>query len=183
MPYGELLMKNTMDITTGHKNNRQESNYRDKYEEVISGEKNILIATADQDSAELIIDELNVEDIRKEIILKKDGSEVIDYFQRTDIDVVKMEHLVDLIILDLKLPEVCGIDVLKFLKKDPTRKAIPVIIFSTSSDAKTISKVYKNGASGFITIPGSFKEFSENIKVLKSCLLNSKNNRNPNKSE
>ena len=166
-------MKNTMNTITGHTDSRLELSCRDKNEEFISGEKNILIATADPVNAELIIDELSVEN-NKEITLKASGSEVIDFFQKTDIDVVNMEHLIDLIILDLRLPEVCGIDVLKFLKKNPVRKTIPVIIFSTSSDIKTISEVYRNGACGFITIPASFKEFSENIKVLKRCLSNSR---------
>ncbi len=135
--------------------------------------KKILIAEDDPDHAELIIDELSTGDIRKEIILMKDGQEVIDYFQVTGTDSsVRMELQIDLIILDINLPKIQGMDVLKFLKNHPKYRSIPIIIFSTSPDSKTISEVYKNGANSFITKHTSFKEFKENIKELKKYLLN-----------
>jgi DNA-binding response OmpR family regulator len=131
-------------------------------------EKKILIAEDDQDHAELIIDELDAGDIKKEIILMKDGQEVIDYFQEADIDSsVRVDLEIDLIILDLNLPKVHGKDVLKFLKNHPKYRSIPIIIFSTRHDSRTISEVYKNGANSFITKPTSFNEFRENIKKLR----------------
>ena len=134
-------------------------------------EKKILIAEDDPDHAELIIDELNTGDIRKEIILKKNGQEVIDYFQKTDIDSSNgKEPQIDLIILDLNLPKIHGMDVLKFLKNDPKHKSIPIVVFSTSPDSKTISEAYKNGANSFIIKPSSFNEFKENIKLLKEYI-------------
>ncbi len=134
-------------------------------------EKKILIAENDPDHAELIIDELNNRDIRKEIILKKSGQEVIDYFQETDIDSSNgKEPQIDLIILDLKLPKIHGMDVLKFLKNDPKHKSIPIVVFSTSFDSKTSSEVRKNGANDFIIKPSSFKEFKENMKKLRKYL-------------
>jgi two-component system response regulator len=131
-------------------------------------EKKILIIENDPDHAELIIDELYTGDTKKGIILMKDGQEVIDYFQETDIDSCNgKEPQIDLIILDLNLPKVHGMDVLKFLKNHPTYSSIPIIIFSTRPDSKTISEVYKNGANSFITKPTSFKEFKENINQLR----------------
>ncbi len=131
-------------------------------------EKKILIAENDPDHAELIVDELNTGDIKKEIILMEDGQEVIDYFQKTDTDSsVRVELEIDLIILDLNLPKVHGKDVLKFLKNHPKYRSIPIIIFSTRHDSKTMSEVYKNGANSFITKPTSFKEFKDNINQLR----------------
>ncbi len=131
-------------------------------------EKKILIAENDPDHAELIVDELSMGDIKKEIILKEAGQEVIDYFQETDIDSSNgKEPQIDLIILDLNLPKIHGMDVLKFLKNHPKYSSIPIIIFSTRPDSKTISEVYKNGANSFITKPTSFKEFRENINQLR----------------
>ena len=128
----------------------------------------ILLVEDDPDHAELILDELETEDIKREIVLMKDGQEVIDYFQES---VVKwdgeVQSIIKLIILDLNLPKVCGMDVLKYLKNDSRYSPIPVIIFSTSPDSKTISEVYKNGANSFITKPASFKEFKENINQLR----------------
>ncbi len=134
-------------------------------------EKTILIAEDDPDHAELIIDELNTGDIRKEIILKKNGQEVIDFFLETGINSCGEKGLqIDLIVLDLNLPKIHGMDVLKILKNDPKHKSIPIVVFSTSFDPKTISEVRKNGANGYITKPASFKEFEENIKLLKEYI-------------
>ncbi len=128
----------------------------------------ILVIEDDPNYAELILDELETEDIKKEIVLMKDGQEVIDYFQET---VVKWDgeaqSTIKLIILDLNLPKVCGMDVLKILKNDSRYSPIPVIILSTDSDQETIEKAYENGANGYITKPLSYDEFAEKIRVLK----------------
>jgi two-component system response regulator len=140
-------------------------------DEFILKEKKILIAENDPEHAELIIDKLNNRDIRKEIILKENGQEVIDYFQETDIDSSDgKEPQIDLIILDLNLPKIHGMDVLKFLKNDPKHKSIPIVVFSVSPDSKTISEVRKNGANDFITKPSSFKEFEGNMMLLKEYI-------------
>ncbi len=128
----------------------------------------ILIIEDDPNYAELILDELETEDIKKEIILMKDGQEVIDYFQKS---VIKwdgeVQSIIKLIILDLDLPKVCGMDVLKFLKNNSRYSSIPVIIFSANSDLETIKKAYENGANGYITKPLSYDDFVEKLKVLK----------------
>ena len=130
-------------------------------------EKRVLLIEDDPDHAELIIDELNTGDINTEIILKKDGQDAIDYFQRTDIDSsVRVELEIDLIISDLNMPKVHGMDVLKFLKNNSRYSSIPVIIFSTSSDPETIKKAYENGVNGYITKPISYDDFVEKLKVL-----------------
>jgi DNA-binding response OmpR family regulator len=103
----------------------------------------------------------------------KDGQEVIDYFQES---VIKwdgeVQSIIKLIILELDLHKVCGMDVLKFLKNDSRYSSIPVIILSTNSDRETIKKAYENGAKGYITKPSSLNEFKENIKKLRKYLLN-----------
>lgn len=143
----------------------------DKNEEFILKEKKILIAEDDPDHAELIIDELKTGDIRKEIILKKNGQEVVDYFKETGINSSDGKgRQIDLIVLDLNLPKIHGMDVLKIMKSDPKHKSIPIVVFSTSFDSKTISEVRKNGANDFITKPASFKEFEENIMLLKGYI-------------
>ncbi len=127
-------------------------------------EKKILLIEDNPDHADLITDVLkedNIKDIKTEIILKKDGQEAIDYFQ------YEMQLQVSLVILDLNLPKIHGIDVLKFIKKNPKYHSIPVFILSASSDQKTIDKAYKNGANGYITKPTSYKDFVEKIKILK----------------
>lgn len=131
----------------------------------------ILIGENNPDNAELIIAEVGLEDHRKEIILMKDGQEIIDYFQKTDLDCVnEIKPQLDLIILDHDLPIIRGTDILRFLKKNPRYSSIPVIIYSTSFDPEAISEAYKNGTDGFIIRPSSFKGYSENTKFLRKYL-------------
>ncbi len=131
-------------------------------------EKRILIVEDDPDHAELIIEGLNVEDIKKKVILMKDGQEVIDYFQESVVKWEgKIQSIISLIILDLNIPKVHGMEVLKFLKNNSMYSSIPVIIFSTSSDHKTIEKAYENGVNGYITKPIYYEDFVEKLKILK----------------
>ncbi|MFQ5965188.1 MAG: response regulator [Candidatus Scalinduaceae bacterium] len=128
----------------------------------------VLLIEDDPDHAELIIDILKMEGLEKDIILLNDGQEAIDYFQEKNIgdNGVKL-HQIDLVILDLNLPKVHGIKVLKFIKNNPKYCSVPVIILSTSSDQVTINKAFKNGANGYITKPISYDEFVEKVKILK----------------
>ncbi len=132
----------------------------------------ILIIEDDPDHAELILDELEVEGVNKELVLMRDGQEVIDYFQES---VIKwdgeVQSIIKLIILDLNLPKVCGMDVLKFLKNDSRYSSIPVIILSTNSDRETIKKAYENGVNGYITKPSLYDDFVEKLRILKEYIL------------
>ncbi len=130
-------------------------------------EKKILLIEDDQDHAALITDllkETDVPDIKTEVILKKDGKEAIDYFQ------YEMQSQPSLVILDLRLQKIDGMEVLKFIKNNSKYCEIPVIILSTSSEQETIDKTFKNGANGYFIKPPSYEGFVEKIKILKkSC--------------
>ena len=132
------------------------------------GRKKVIIIEDDPDHAELILDELEVEGFNKEVVLMKDGQEVIDYLQET---VIKwngnVQSIISLIILDLNLPKVCGMGILEFIKNNPMYSSIPAVILSTSSDDDTIRKAYEKGAAGYITKPASYDEFAEKIRVLR----------------
>ncbi len=68
------------------------------------------------------------------------------------------------------MPKINGIDVLKFIKKNPKYCSIPVIILSTSSYHKTIDEAYENGANGYFVKPISYKGLVEEVKILKESL-------------
>lgn len=132
-------------------------------------EKKILLVENDPDHAELIIDVLELGDVKKKVILMKDGKEVVDYFQKTDLGGVdnEIKTQISLVILDLNLPKIDGMNVLKFIKESTKYRSIHVIILSTSSDDRTIAEAYKNGANGFITKRVSYKEFIKQVQTLK----------------
>lgn len=138
----------------------------------------ILITEDDPDHAELITEVLEeTSNSKKTIILKKDGQEAIDFFKAMDnIDDEEIYSHVNLVILDLRLPKVDGMEVLKFLKNSPKYCSIPVIIFSTTSEIRTIITAYKIGVNSFMTKPISYEAFVDKIKSLeeywlKSCAL------------
>ena len=126
----------------------------------------ILLIEDDPDHAELItsvLNEVDAKNVKTEIISKKDGEEAIDYFQ------YEMQSQVSLVILDLKLPKISGMDVLKFIKKNAKYCSVPVVILSTSSHQEIIDEAYKNGAIGYFVKPDTYEEFVAKIKILKKC--------------
>jgi len=135
----------------------------------------ILITEDDPDHAELITEVLEeASTIKKVIIRMKDGQEAIDFFRK--IENVEDEEIyshVNLIILDLKLPKVDGMEVLKYLKKNPKYCSVPIVIFSTTSELRTILEAYKNGVNTFMTKPISYEDFVEKIKSLEKYWLES----------
>ncbi len=138
--------------------------------------RKILLIEDDPDHADLILDIFKTEDVESEVVLMKNGMEAIDYFQEVDtsnqivqsnVEGGNVRHSqIDLVILDLNLPKVDGMSILKFLKKNSRYCSIPVVILSTSSDQETILEAYKNGANGYITKPLSYDEFVDKIKML-----------------
>ncbi len=132
--------------------------------------KKIILVEDDTDHADLITEVLMDEGVETEIILMRDGTEVIDYFQKPgDKRDVQTVNEIKLIILDLNLPKVSGMDVLKFLKKNSKYSEIPVVVLSTSPDQETIEEAYKNGANGYFVKPASYEEFVEKVRILKKC--------------
>ena len=133
-------------------------------------EKKIVLVEDDPDHADLITEVLVGGDTETEIILVQDGMAAVDYFQERGIEWNgRIDCKIKLVILDLNLPKVCGMEVLKLLKKNSKYNKIPVVVLSTSSDQRTIDEVYKNGANGYFVKPSSYEEFVEKVKILKKC--------------
>jgi CheY-like chemotaxis protein len=132
-------------------------------------EKKILLVEDNPDHAELIVDALEPGDVKKEVTLLKDGQEVINYFQKVDIEGIdnEIKDQISLVILDLDIPKVDGMNVLKFIKGNSRYRSINVIILSTSFDDETIAEAHKNGADGFITKPASHNEFVKQVQTLR----------------
>ena len=126
----------------------------------------ILLVEDDPDHAELIMEVLETENVQKEIILLNDGQEALNYFQKHGDNGEQIR--VNLVILDLNLPKVPGMKVLKFLKQNSKYNSIPVVILSTSSDDKTIEEAYKNGADNYIIKPILYEAFVERVSTLKN---------------
>jgi two-component system, response regulator len=131
-------------------------------------EKKIVLIEDNPDHAELIAEALGDGDIESNITLLSDGMEASDFFEKCSIE-DHIENRIKLIVIDLKLAKIDGMDILKFLKKSSRYSKIPVIIFSATSNQETIDEAYKNKANGYFVKPVDHAEFVEKIKILKKC--------------
>ena len=112
--------------------------------------KKILFVEDNRDNALLISEELELGELGGEVVIMKDGQEAMDYFNKADeVRCSIIMSQVGLVLLDLDLPKIDGWRVLKFLKKSPKYRSIPVIILTTSSDRKAIDQAFRSGANGF----------------------------------
>lgn len=91
------------------------------------------------------------------IQIARDGEEALAYIKKWDAG----EQVPMVILLDLKMPKVDGLEVLKFFKMHEVYKTIPVVVLTTSSDDKDIERAYKLGANSYIVKPVNFNKFVE----------------------
>ncbi len=92
------------------------------------------------------------------IQLARHGAQALEYIQKWDLG---EQAIPVVILLDLKLPKVDGLEVLEILKSHPKYKTIPVVVLTSSSDNKDIEKAYQLGANSYIVKPVNFDKFVE----------------------
>lgn len=124
----------------------------------------ILLVEDYKDDEELTITGLREAHIQNKIDVVRDGAEALDYlFQRGKYEGFKLPHLV---FLDLKLPKVSGLEVLKELRASPVTKYLPVVVFTSSREEGDLIESYKLGANSYIQKPVNFDEFSKAVNSL-----------------
>ena len=113
----------------------------------------------------LTIRALKKNNIVNEVIVARDGAEALELLLNDETKNYP-EQLPQLILLDLKLPKVDGLEVLKALRSDSRTQTIPVVILSTSIEEEDICKGYMNGANSYIRKPVDFNEFTEAVRQI-----------------
>ena len=119
----------------------------------------ILLVEDNADDAGLAIRSLKKYNLSNNLLHLHDGEEALQYLFSETIGTFPK-----LILLDLKMPKVDGIDVLRKLKSDELRKVIPVVVLTSSKEDRDIVESYKLGVNAYIVKPVSFENFSEAIK-------------------
>ncbi len=133
-----------------------------------SQKKTILLVEDNPDDVELTLLGLKKNNVANDIVVAQDGAEALDYlfctgkYAERDASVMPV-----LILLDLKLPKVDGLEVLKRLRSDDRTKLVPVVILTTSEEETDLVQCYNNGANSYIRKPVDFIRFSEAIQQLK----------------
>ena len=128
----------------------------------------ILLVEDNEDHIELTLRALKNNNLINDIHVVKDGQEALDFaYHRGKYQDTERYPRPGLILLDIHLPKVDGLEVLETLKKDPDLKSIPVIMLTTSSRDEEIVKSYAGGANSYVTKPVDFGEFVKKIKEMK----------------
>ncbi len=127
-------------------------------------EFDIVLVEDNRHDVELILDNFRELSINRSIFPVKDGKEAVDLFFGTDGPLIGNERLLPkLILLDLKLPKVSGLEVLKRLKTDERTKNIPVVVFTSSNELNDRVESYLLGANSYIVKPLDADEFRDYI--------------------
>lgn len=127
----------------------------------------ILFAEDSIDDATLTLRALNKGGLTNPIFHVKDGAEALDFmYCKGDYASRNIHEHLKLILLDLKMPKVSGIEVLEKLKSDPMLKTIPVVILTSSKEDPDIKRCYELGANSYIVKPVESDNFFQIIKEL-----------------
>jgi len=130
-------------------------------------ETDILLVEDSGDDAELAIHALRREHLANNIFIARDGEEALDFlFCRGPYSARSFERPPKLVLLDLKLRKVDGIEVLKQLKQDQRTKAVPVVVLTSSREEQDLVRSYELGANSYIQKPVDFEKFRETVKTV-----------------
>jgi len=126
----------------------------------------ILLVEDDPQDAELTLNALGSADPPPEIIHLHDGAEALDYLFRRGAYSARETSLPAVMLLDLKMPRVDGLEVLRQVKSDPELKSIPVVVLTSSREEKDVRQTYALGANAYVVKPVRFESFLEAIKAV-----------------
>jgi two-component system response regulator len=121
--------------------------------------KIILLVEDNPDDVKLTLRSLKQNKILNEVVVARDGVEALEYLSSTAM-------LPAVVLLDLKLPKVAGLEVLKRIRAEERWKLLPVVILTSSKEQQDIVKSYGLGANSYIRKPVDFEQFTEAVKQL-----------------
>jgi two-component system response regulator len=127
----------------------------------------ILLVEDNPDDEILLMDALNRCRSNTSVVVARDGAEALAYLLPKN-DCEDRQSAPRLVLLDLKLPKIGGLEVLRRLRADPRTRYLPVIVLSSSSECQDIESSYANGANAYVRKPIDFEHFIEAVRCLES---------------
>lgn len=135
-------------------------------------ERVILLVEDSSSDEELTLRALKKHNVANRIVVVRDGAEALDYLfgrgAHADRNVQDLPHVV---LLDLGLPKIGGLEVLRQLRADERTKLLPVVILSSSSEDRDLLGGYDSGANSYVVKPVDFRQFAEAVRQLGSYWL------------
>ncbi len=128
----------------------------------------VLLVEDNSNDAELTIRALKKNNMANNLVHLKDGEEALEFIFATGkyAGVREIQYSPKVLLLDIKMPKVSGIEVLQRIKSDSRTRSIPVVILTSSKEDPDIQKCYDLGANSYIVKPVNFESFAEAIKNL-----------------
>jgi len=127
---------------------------------------NILLVEDNPDDVELTLHALRKNNIANPIEVVRDGQEAIDYLFYTGKYSNSKHSTPGVILLDLKLPKVDGIEILRRIKEDSKLKMIPVVVLTSSKEERDVVDAYNFGVNSYIRKPVDFDQFTETVRTI-----------------
>ena len=131
----------------------------------------VLLAEDDDGHAELVQELLLQVGVKNQIIRFCDGQELLDFLTGKNSQSCAQAGRAYLILLDIRMPRVDGVQVLRQIKADPRLKEIPVIMLTTTDDPREVQSCYQLGCNSYVTKPIEFEQFARVLKNLGLFLL------------
>ena len=130
--------------------------------------KTILLVEDNPDDVELTLYALKNNNIKNEVIVVNDGAEALDYlFGKGRYSDRNLNEMPAVILLDLKLPKIDGLEVLQKIRKNKTTKFLSVVILTSSKEEQDLISSYSLGANSYVRKPVDFNQFAEAVRNLK----------------
>jgi len=128
--------------------------------------KPILLVEDNPNDLELTLVALERSQLANEVIVLRDGAEALDYLFRRDAYADRVDGNPAVLLLDLKLPKVDGLQVLEAIRQSEDLRSIPVVMLTSSREEPDLSRAYQLGVNAYVVKPVEFKEFVSAISDL-----------------
>src|SRR5712691_13553229 len=124
----------------------------------------ILLVVDNLKDVELVLAALKKNNLANEVVVARDGAEALDYFHRRGTFQASNLGLPIVVFLDLKMPKVDGLEVLRQMKSDAALKVVPVVMLTSSREEADLVKSYQMGVNAYVVKPVGFQQFVDAIK-------------------
>jgi CheY-like chemotaxis protein len=128
--------------------------------------KRILLAEDSERDVELTLSALEENNLANEVVVARDGAEALDYLYHRGKFAGQANGLPVVVLLDLKMPKMDGLEVLRHMKADPELKNLPVVMITSSREEQDLVRSYQLGVNAYVVKPVDFQQFVRSIRQI-----------------